>query len=83
MIKQHGNCSYETTQASEAVLFRWQHVLAKRIKRTKRKKYKKEKKRKKRKDKKKEKKKYEKRQPKRAVLSRGQQVLGTPPRVAD
>ena len=42
--EKHGNCSYETTQASKAVLFRSQHDLAKRKKKTKREEKKKEKK---------------------------------------
>ena len=56
--EKHGNCSYETTQASKAVLFRSQHDLAKREKKKKKRRKKREKKNKKKKtSKKKEKKK--------------------------
>ena len=87
--EKHGKCSYETTQASKAVLFRSQHDLAKRKKKKKEKKKKRKKKQEKKKKKEKEKKKiwlngyYETTQSKKAVLSRSQQNLVTPPRVAD
>ena len=91
--EKHGNCSYETTQASKAVLFRSQNDLAKRKKKEKKREEKKREKKEKKKTRKRKKKKrktiwllngyYETTQSKKAVLSRGQQVLVTPPRVAD